>query len=99
MKINSNTIYQIVLIPYVPVVWKLNQLLSFFCSLCFSSIREILFNALISICKKFIDLPDSGKVELLLYGSPDLNFTQNSSIINTFINYIIKSEGFKGNLF
>ena len=28
----SNTIYQIVLIPYVPVVWKLNQLLSFFCT-------------------------------------------------------------------
>ena len=27
--------------------------------LCFSSIRKILFNDLISICKKFIDLPDS----------------------------------------
>ena len=27
---SSNTIFQIVLIPYVPIVWKLNQLLAFF---------------------------------------------------------------------
>ena len=49
----------------------------------FSSIRKIFFNELISIGKKFIDLPDSSKVELLLYGCPNLSFTQNSSIINT----------------
>ena len=67
--------------------------------LCFSIICKILFNELISICKKFIDLPDSSKVELLLYRSPDLSFTQNSSIINASINYTIKSERFKGNLF
>ena len=99
MNINSNKIFQIVLILYVPVVWKLNQLFTFFYSLCFSSIHKILFNELISICKKFIDLPDSSKVELLLYGSPYLSFTQNSSIINAYINYIIKSECFKGDLF
>ena len=67
--------------------------------LCFSSIHKILFNELISICKKFIELPDSSKVELCLYGSPDLSFTQNSLIINASINYIIKSQCFKGNLF
>ena len=43
--------------------------------LCFSSICKILFNELISICNKFIDLPGSDKVELLIYGSPDLSFT------------------------
>ena len=53
----------------------------------------------ILICKKFIYLPDSSKVELLLYGSSDLSFTQNTSIINASINYIIKSERFKGNHF
>ena len=51
------------------------------------------------MCKKFVDLPDSGKVELLLYGSPDLRFTHNSSIINASINYNIKPERCKGNLF
>ena len=51
------------------------------------------------MCKKFIDLPDSIKVELLLYGSPALSFTQNSSIIKASISYCIKSECFKGNLF
>ena len=45
--------------------------------ICFSSIRKTLLNELISLCKKFIDLPDSSKVELLLYGSLDLSFTQN----------------------
>ena len=49
--------------------------------LSFSSNRKILFNELISICKKFIDFPDPSKVELLLYGSPDLRFTQNTWII------------------
>ena len=62
--------------------------------LCFSSIRNILFNELVSISKKFINLPDSSKVELIY-----LSFTQNSSIINGSINYIMKSERFKGNLF
>ena len=91
MNTNSNTIFQIVLIFYVSVVWKLNQLLNFFCTaFVFQYVR---------ICKKFIDLPDSSKVELLLYGSPDLSFTQNPSIINGSINYIIKSEHFKGNVF
>ena len=66
--------------------------------LCFSNICKILFNELISVCK-FIDLQDSSKLELLLYGSPVLSFTQNSSMINASINYIIKSERFKGNLF
>ena len=37
-------------------------------------------------------IPDPGKVELLLYGSPDLNLTQNSSIINGSIDYSIKSK-------
>ena len=46
----------------------------------------------------FIDLPDSSTVELLVYGSPDLSFTQNSLIPNATINYIIKSECFKRNL-
>ena len=50
------------------------------------------------MCKKFIDLPDSSKVELLSYRSPDLLFTQNSLIINASIDYIVKSECFKGNL-
>ena len=67
--------------------------------LCFSSIHKILFNELISICKTFIELPDSSKVELRLYGSPDLSFTQNLLIINASINYIIKSQCFMGNLF
>ena len=47
----------------------------------------------------FIDLPDSSKVELLLYGSANLCFTQKSSISNASISYIIKSDCFKGNLF
>ena len=67
--------------------------------LCFLRICKILFNKLISICRKFVDLPDSSKVELLLCGSPDLSFIQNSSIINASINFITKSECFKGNLF
>ena len=67
--------------------------------LCFSSVRKILFNELVLTCKKFVDLPDSIKVELLLYRSPDLSFTQNSSIINASIKYITKSGRFKGNLF
>ena len=83
MNINSNTIFEIVLIPYVLAVWKLNQILTFFCTAFVSS------DELISICKKFIDLPDSCKVELLLYGSPDLSFTQSLSIIDASINYKI----------
>ena len=67
--------------------------------LCFSSIRKTLFSELISICKTFIDLPDSSKVELLLYGISVLSFTQNSLIIYVSINNIIKPELFKGNLF
>ena len=67
--------------------------------LSFSSISKILFNEMISISKKFIDLPGSIKVELLLYGSPDRSFTQNSSLNNASINYTIKSECFTMNLF
>ena len=60
--------------------------------LCFSSIRKSLYDVLISIGKKFIDFSDSRKVELLLYGSLDLCFTQNLSIINASINYIINAS-------
>ena len=67
--------------------------------LCFSNIRKILFNELISICEKFIDIPDFSKVGLLFYGNHDLSFTKNSSIINASINYITKSKRSKGNLF
>ena len=51
------------------------------------------------ICKKFINLADYDKVELYLYRNSDLSFTQNSWIINASINYIIKFECFKENLF
>ena len=73
MNINSNIIFQIVLTPYVPVIWKLNQQLNFFCT--DFVFHKILLNELISICKKFTDLLDSSKVEVLLYGSPHLSFT------------------------
>ena len=42
----------------------------------FSIIHKILFNELISICKKFIYFPDPSKEELFLYGNPDLIFIQ-----------------------
>ena len=59
MNINLNITFQIVLIPYVPVVWKLNQLSTFFCpAFVFSNIRQILFNELNAICHNFADLLD-----------------------------------------
>ena len=63
---------------------------------CFSNIPKILFNELISICNEFVDLPDLSKVQMFLYGSPDLRFTQNSSIINASISYIIKCAASTG---
>ena len=46
------------------------------------------------------DLSDSNKVNLVLYGSTNLTSNQNSSlVINTCIDYILKSEFSKGDLF
>ena len=90
---SSNTIFQIVLITYVPIVWTFNQLLAFFST---AFVFQVFVKPSLIL---FYWSPDSSKVELVLYGSPDLRFTQNSSIICSSIIYIIKSERFKGNLF
>ena len=91
MNLNSNTCIN----PLCSCSLEVESITYFFLyCFCFSSIRN-LFNELISICKKFIDLPDSSKLELPRYVNPDLSFTQNSSIINATVNYIIKSERFK----
>ena len=93
MNTNSNTIFQIVLIPQIVLMFLKLEVESathfFLHCLCFSSICETVFNELVSICKKFIDLPDSSTGELLFYENPDLSFIQNSVIINASINYKI----------
>ena len=100
MNIKPNTNVQNCINPLCSYILEVESTTHFFLHcLCFSSISKILSNELISISKKFIDLPDSSKVELLLYVSPDLSFTQNSLLNNAFIDYVIKSECFTMNLF
>lgn len=76
-----------------------NHPLSLDC-LCFSNSHRILFKKLNTVFHNFADLSDSSKVNLILYGSTNLTFNQNSSlVINACIDYILKSEFLKGDLF
>ena len=58
--------------------------------LCFSSFLKIVFNELNLICPNFADLPESRKVDLRVYGSSNINCTQESLIISASINYILE---------
>ena len=72
----------------------------FLWTLCFSNSHRILFKKLNTVFHNFADLSDSSKVNLVLYGSTNLTSNQNSSlVINACIDYILKSEFLKGDLF
>ena len=64
----------------------------------FTNIRSSLLDDLKSIDVNISSFPDSEIVELLLYGSSEFDFNQNTKILSSPISFILKSERFYGSL-
>ena len=65
----------------------------------YNSARISLLNDLNSVDKTLLSLSDLSLVNILLYGGPQFNKSQNAYILNSSIKYILISERFSGRLF
>ena len=65
----------------------------------YNSARISLLNDLNSVDKTLLSLSVLSLVNILLYGGPQFNKSQNEYILNSSIEYILISERFSGRLF
>ena len=65
----------------------------------YNSARISLLNDLNSVDKTLLSLSDLSLVNILLYGGPQFDDSQNAYILNSSIKYILISERFSGRLF
>ena len=65
----------------------------------YNNARISLLNDLNSVDKTLLSLSDLSLVNILLYGGPQFNKSQNAYILNSSIKYILISERFSGRLF
>ena len=76
---------------------KSNSHFFFCCCNCFT-LRAELMNDLKTIDENILRLPENYVLQLLLFGDPKCNFIHNCQILNDSINFILKSERFKGSI-
>ena len=65
----------------------------------YNSARISLLNNLNSVDKTLLSLSDLSLVNVLLYGGPQFDDSQNAYILDSSIKYILISERFSGRLF
>ena len=65
----------------------------------YNGARISLLNDLNSVDKTLLSLSDLSLVNILLYGGPQFDDSQNAYILNSSIKYILISERFSGRLF
>ena len=65
----------------------------------YNSARIYLLNDLNSVDKTLLSLSDLSLVNVLLYGGPQFDDSQNAYILDSSIKYILISERFSGRLF
>ena len=65
----------------------------------YNSARISLLNDLNSVDRTLLDLSGLSLVNVLLYGGPQFDDSQNAFILNSSIKYILISERFSGRLF
>ena len=65
----------------------------------YNSARVSLLNNLNSVDKTLLSLSDLSLVNVLLYGGPQFDDSQNAYILDSSIKYILISERFSGRLF
>ena len=70
----------------------------FFCCRNYFTLRAELMNDLKTIDENILRLPENYVLQLLLFGDPKCNFIHNCQILNDSINFILKSERFKGSI-
>ena len=62
------------------------------------TLRAELMNDLKIIDENILRLSENSLVQLLLFGDPKYSYIDNCQILNTSINFILKSERFKGSI-
>ena len=77
----------------------INHLSSIIHCIYYNSARISLLNDLNSVDRTLLDLSGLSLVNVLLYGGPQFDDSQNAFILNSSIKYILISERFSGRLF